>query len=511
MPVLAKAIQLQGICGHDAWKIPQPHAANSAEAAVALSCLRDYQAAKDNPGPRDDYGFEQEDSDWPAYRYGWYDNALPDFKAIEVALVPPPPPSAPPPSLVEQGAPATPINRFLTLHDLLTIDRVSPYDLELTIREHGVWEIDWPEQYFEDPIHVAPEEKRTFQTIVALGAFLIDRYKGRDAGRTLLGPHNPLYHFGWPQSELAKISFTDHHEDDRMGAVVRLDALRPLFDPKFITVGRLLITGQATVGQITRAVEQHGVQGRLEHNVARWYETKGDELATAVGPIWHFSELLKPFAEYEVSHRPVPEQLYHDPALLKWGWEPEVLPAEFRDPAYYGDSTALPKVVPAHKPMARNPVATSETVHAGGTAEDASTDSDDTEENDGGHEADTPRVPGVELAIHPKTKNSYLALIGVLLDIIQYNEKVYGFDKKEKQYAPRKDGEEILDADIIYTIKERYAGLKNIRETKYKLIMRELALLHEQVPEIFSDARQKVVESHLSENEKRAQRKKKSN
>jgi hypothetical protein len=444
--VLARAVQLHGVYGHDEFRIPHQYLPDSEQAQQALAVIKSYQAHLDDPQPPGDWDFEQDDQDWVGYRYGWYDNALPDFDSIEAALVPPlSPPSS---SNAGQSAPAA-ANRFITLHDLLTINRVNVYDLELTIRKHGVWEVDWTEKYFEDPIHVGPEERHAFQTIVALGAFLIDRYKGRDAGRTLLGPDNPLYHFGWPQSELAKISFTDHHEEDRMGAVARLSGLRPLFDPKFITVGRLLITGQATVGQIALAAEQYGVQGRLEHNVARWYETNRVSLSGALGPISQLSELLKPFGEYEVHHLPVPEQLYHEPGLLKWGWEPEVLPPQFRDPACYGDATALPTVAPAYKPEKASVTVSQEAAQAPAQVTQAPQAAAETEES-----------------LHKKTEDGYLALIGILMAMIRRETTIYRKVRHKDELRELEPEENPRDMDVKRTIKKTFEEVKNVRLRK---------------------------------------------
>jgi hypothetical protein len=473
---LAGAIRKHGIVAYDDLDMPQRYLAGTQQAEAALDVLRACHARRQDPEPSHDTGFERDDHDWAGYRYGWLSDALPDFEAIERASF----------AMVTAKTLGRPIEpaAFTTLYELLNGGLATTATLDHAIHAHGVYEQP-PQGQGHDPVKVLC----TTPALASLAAYSVDAYKGPEPHRSLWGPGNPLHTHGWPAHEVPKaaldvktaVRFRPNQHWQRQ--------LEGLFDPDFTTVGCLLITGRAKPSAIAAAVTLDGIDHRRAHNLPQPVRLPwGCGFADVTGAMGRLSRCIDQLSQYERSRLPIPIKEFQDgfEVLQDWGWTHKTLPVAFQRQAAF--AAAVPGVC-NRKDVSTVPELTS----ADGIADEKGMDAS---------------PPAQAVPLHPKTKSSYLALIGVLRDIILGNTSVYGYDKTTKQYTQRKEGEKIIDADITYTIKHYYQGLKNISKSQYKTILAEFRDLHLHVPEILNEAQKKVEDSHLTENEKLAQRKK---
>ena len=463
VPVLARAIQLHGVHGHDEYGSPQAFAPDSTEAQAALACLKAYLASVKDPGPESDDGFERDDHDWVGYRYGWYSHALPDFTAIQrnqFAAVAKP--------MLGQSSELPP---FTTLHDLLRGKLASTASLDNAIRTCGVWE-----RCTNDEGWVVFEKAHTVRPLASLAAFTVDSYKGPDPRHSLWGPDNPLHTYGWPKGHIPALALDVTTPQRHLRSEHWQEELQTLFDPTFTTVGCLLITGRAKPSQIAAAVRDQGIERRDVHNLPELTRLPhGYSFGEVNGAMGALSSAVQQLSKFERARQPAPMQTYREilRVLENWGWSLKILPEAFRLPV-------APEPVPDSDSAPRAGVADPLPERSGAVASDAA----------------------AAKPLHTRTKRSYLAVIGVLLEIIQHNMPVFGFDKRQKVYRPREGEEAILDADIIYTISKKYDDLQNISESRYKYILKELGLLAEDMPEIFEEARNLLLNPQLKTNKK---------
>ena len=101
IPILAKAAEISNMQVIN--NLGQKVLANDGDAselnskAYALELLAGRYSAQQNPGPDDDFYNEQAElSDNPMYRFGWPEDVLPDFNAIEPDYKVPSKPTTPP-------------------------------------------------------------------------------------------------------------------------------------------------------------------------------------------------------------------------------------------------------------------------------------------------------------------------------------------------------------------------------------------------------------------------------
>lgn len=470
---LAGAVREHGIVTFDDLDMPQHHKFGTPQTEAALDVLRACLARRQDPEPFHDSGFEQDDHDWPGYRYGWLSTALPNFEAIERASF-----AMITAKTLGQSTTAQP---FTTLYELLKDGLATTASLDNAIHSHGVYErrINEDEHVDAHPAHITA-------ALAALAASTVDPYKGPDPTRSLWGADNPLHTHGWPGGEVPRLALDVRTPTKHTRNQYWQNQLERLFDPDFTTVGCLLITGRAKPSAIAAAVYgEPPIEHRRAHNLPQPVKLPWRcSFADVAGPMGRLSQCIHQLSGYERDRLPIPIKEFQDAweVLADWGWSFKTLPDKFRLP-----------VVTAAEPA----VAAASDLPGSARAAEAVLDTE------GQVPPPTPAAP-----IHTRTKNSYLALIGVLLDIVQYRTPVHGYDKTTKQWGPRKAGEDILDADIIHTIEHFYQGLDNVSKSAVKKILAELKVLHTQVPDILIEARKLAHDSHLMKNEKAARRKK---
>jgi hypothetical protein len=462
---LAGGVRMHGIVTYDDLDQPQHYPAGAPQAEAALDVLRTYLVRRRDPEPSHDTGFEQDDHDWAGYRYGWLSDALPDFEAIEQALF----------AMVTaktMGRPS-PHQPFTTLYELLSGGLATTISLDNAIRVSGLYEQQINAQRAIDvkPAHTA-------KALAALACFTVDPYKGPDANRSLWGADNPLHTHGWPSDEVPKVA-VDLKSPVRPVRSERWQMqLQGMFDPDFTTVGCLVITGRAKPSEIAAAVNRQGIEHRGVHNLPQQINLPyGRRFADVEGPMGRLSQWVHVLSKYERPSAPLPIQEFQEKSevLDNWGWSFKTLPDAFRPP--------LVAVAP---PVAAVPL--SESIN------------DQTRVLK--HGASTPASPSnSSKPLSRRTENGYLSLVGALLEIVRGELIVLRWDKKTSKYRDLRADEKVRDADLIYTIHNRYQGLKNIKEGRIREISEEVEIFMTELAAVMSEADDKIMDVELINDE----------
>lgn len=224
---------------------PLPHKGYDDDDVVlqALSFLAAYDEAHDwlSVGSWTD---EQIDCEGGA-EFGWPIFMLPNFDAIDKELHP----------------------KFTSISALLSkSDAPAHTAIAIEIESRGVWKRHGAKKFVQ---HNAD----SLVAVDALTGLSINLMHTRNPPppeyEAFFEDEDTLHTFGWPNEELPRFRTSD--EERWIETFHRLEIRCALYTPEIMTVGRLLLTRQATPGLIKTAMENFGIYGRDPHGRIRKY------------------------------------------------------------------------------------------------------------------------------------------------------------------------------------------------------------------------------------------------